>query len=290
MKLICSLKNRDMLETVSKYVEGVALGCKYSFYSDKKYSKEEINEIYQIALQKNIKTYILLNLVMHENYVDEVKEFIESFKNEEVYFIFQDLGILNILLSLNKARYGIYNPLTMITNYRDLKEYEFFSLDAIGVSSEIPVKDVNKCTSISNKVFYLGFGYHPMYQTYRKLLSLYKEHSGLKFTNENLYLQEATRVDDRCPIIENEFGSVVFRSGVISTLERIEDLKDVKYFFLDGIFLEEEVFIGTVKIYYEVINKLINKEEGVNYISSLNLSVNNQFMDVDSVYNPKEFE
>ena len=227
---------------------------------------------------------------MHENYVDEVKEFIESFKNEEVYFIFQDLGILNILLSLNKARYGIYNPLTMITNYRDLKEYEFFSLDAIGVSSEIPVKDVNKCTSISNKVFYLGFGYHPMYQTYRKLLSLYKEHSGLKFTNENLYLQEATRVDDRCPIIENEFGSVVFRSGVISTLERIEDLKDVKYFFLDGIFLEEEVFIGTVKIYYEVINKLINKEEGVNYISSLNLSVNNQFMDVDSVYNPKEFE
>lgn len=290
MKLICSLKNRDMLETVSKYVEGVVLGCKYSFYSDKKYSKEEINEIYQIALQKNIKTYILLNLVMHENYVDEVKEFIESFKNEEVYFIFQDLGILNILLSLNKARYGIYNPLTMITNYRDLKEYEFFSLDAIGVSSEIPVKDVNKCTSISNKVFYLGFGYHPMYQTYRKLLSLYKEHSGLKFTNENLYLQEATRVDDRCPIIENEFGSVVFRSGVISTLERIEDLKDVKYFFLDGIFLEEEVFIGTVKIYYEVINKLINKEEGVNYISSLNSSVNNQFMDVDSVYNPKEFE
>ena len=290
MKLICSLKNRDMLETVSKYVEGVVLGCKYSFYSDKKYSKEEINEIYKIALQKNIKTYILLNLVMHENYVDEVKEFIESFKNEEVYFIFQDLGILNILLSLNKARYGIYNPLTMITNYRDLKEYEFFSLDAIGVSSEIPVKDVNKCTSISNKVFYLGFGYHPMYQTYRKLLSLYKEHSGLKFTNENLYLQEATRVDDRCPIIENEFGSVVFRSGVISTLERIEDLKDVKYFFLDGIFLEEEVFIGTVKIYYEVINKLINKEEGVNYISSLNLSVNNQFMDVDSVYNPKEFE
>ena len=290
MKLICSLKNRDMLETVSKYVEGVVLGCKYSFYSDKKYSKEEIKEIYQIALKKNIKTYILLNLVMHENYVDEVKAFIESFKNEEVYFIFQDLGILNILLSLNKTQYGIYNPLTMITNYRDLKEYEFFSLDAIGVSSEIPVKDVNKCTSISNKVFYLGFGYHPMYQTYRKLLSLYKEHSGLKFTNENLYLQEATRVDDRCPIIENEFGSVVFRSGVISTLERIEDLKEVKYFFLDGIFLEEEVFIGTVKIYYEVINKLINKEEGVNYISSLNLSVNNQFMDVDSVYNPKEFE
>lgn len=290
MKLICSLKNRDMVETVSNYVEGVVLGCKYSFYSDSKYSVDEIKEIYQIAAKKGIKVYILLNLVMHEDKVDEVKKFIASFNQEEVYFIFQDLGVLNILSKLNKTKYGIYNPLTMITNYKDLKEYEIFSLDAIGVSSEIPVKDVNKCTSICDNVFYLGFGYHPMYQTYRKLLSLYKEHSGLDFSNDNLYLQEATRVDDRCPIIENEYGSVVFRSGVISTIERIEELKQVKYFFLDGIFLDEEVFVKIIETYYKVIDNLITQKEGLEIIDSLNLSINNQFMDVDSVYNPKEFE
>jgi collagenase-like PrtC family protease len=278
-----------MLNKISSYVEGVVLGCRYSFYCDSKFSVEEIKEIYQIASKKNIKTYILINLVMHQNHVDEVKEFIASFQ-EEVYFIFQDLGILNILLELNKAQYGIYNPLTMITNYRDVKEYEVFSLDAIGVSSEIPVKDVNKCTSICSNVFYLGFGYHPMYQTYRQLLSLYKEHSGLKFTNDNLFLQEATRENDRCPIVENDYGSVVFRSGVISTLERIEELKDVKYYFLDGIFLDEEVFIKVLETYYQVIRENLILEEGLRTIASLNLSINNQFMDVDSVYNPKEFE
>ena len=290
MKLISSLKNKDMLETVSTYVEGVVLGCQYSFYCDNKYSVEEIKDIYQNTLKNNIKTYILINLVMHENYVNEVKEFIKKFENEEVYFIFQDLGILNILLELNKVQYGIYNPLTMITNYRDVKEYEVFSLDAVGVSSEIPVRDVTKCTSICSNVFYLGFGYHPMYQTYRQLLSLYKEHSGLNFTNDNLFLQEATRPDDRCPIIENEYGSVVFRSGVISTLEKIKELEDVKYFFLDGIFLDEDVFVKVLETYYKVINNLITDEEGLNIISSLKLSINNQFMDVDSVYNPKEFE
>ena len=229
MKLISSLKNKDMLETVSTYVEGVVLGCQYSSYCDNKYSVEEIKDIYQNALKNNIKTYILINLVMHENYVNEVKEFIKKFENEEVYFIFQDLGILNILLELNKAQYGIYNPLTMITNYRDVKEYEIFSLDAVGVSLEIPVRDVTKCTSNCSNVFYLGFGYHPMYQTYRQLLSLYKEHSGLNFTNDNLFLQEATRPDDRCPIIENEYGSVVFRSGVISTLEKMKiEVRDME--------------------------------------------------------------
>ena len=83
---------------------------------------------------------------------------------------------------------------------------------------------------------------------------------------------------------------MVFRSGVISTLERIKELEDVKYFFLDGIFLDEDAFVKVLETYYKVINNLITDEEGLDIISSLNLSINNQFMDVDSVYNPKEFE
>ena len=289
MKIISSLKKLDMLNKINPYVDGVVLGCKFSSYCDCQYSLEKINEIYQIASKNNKKVYVLLNFIMHENDINEVENFIKSI-NEDIYFIFQDLGILNLLMKLNRNNYGIYNPLTMITNYRDLVEYEVYSLDAISLSNEIPLKDVELCSHYSKNVFYLGFGYHPMYQTYRYLLSLYKEHSGLEFTNENLYLQEATRVDDRCPVIENEYGTVVFRNGVVSNLEKIEMLKDVKYLFIDGIFLDEDVIIEAIKIYHQVINNLISKEEGLRKIESLNLTINNQFMENDSVYNPKEFE
>ena len=289
MEIISSLKNLDMLNNISTYVDGIVLGCQFSFYCDASYSVEEINNIYQKASKMNKKVYVLLNFIMHENDVNEVENFIKSI-DENVYFIFQDLGVLNLLIKLNRNEYGIYNPLTMITNYRDLVEYEVYSLDAISLSNEIPLKDVELCSKYSKNIFYLGFGYHPMYQTYRYLLSLYKEHSGLEFTNDNLYLQEATRESDRCPVIENQYGTLVFRNGVVSNLEKIELLKDIKYLFIDGIFLDEEKVVEVIKSYHGVINNMITKEEGLNRIDSLGLTINNQFMENDSVYNPKEFE
>ena len=290
MKIISSLKNKEMIEQIIPFVDGITLGCQFSAYSDNSYSVQEIKDIYQILSKNNKKTFILLNFIMHENDIDDVRNFINEFENEEVYFIFQDLGILRILLSLNKTKYGVYYPLTMITNYRDLKEYEMFSLDAVSLSNEIPLKDVELCSNYCKDIFYLGFGYHPMYQTYRYLLSLYKEHSGLDFTNDNLMLQEATRENDRCPIIENKYGTIVFRNGVISNLEKIELLENVKYLYLDSIFVDENKYLTVLETYFNVVNNLISKEEGVKVISSLNLTINNQFMDVDSVYNPKEFE
>ena len=48
--------------------------------------------------------------------------------------------------------------------------------------------------------------------------------------------------------------------------------------------------VEVIKSYYEVINNMITKEEGLNRINSLGLTISNQFMENDSVYNPKEFE
>ena len=103
-------------------------------------------------------------------------------------------------------------------------------------------------------------------------------------------LQEATRENDRCPIIENKYGTIVFRNGVISNLEKIELLENVKYLYLDSIFVDENKYLTVLETYFNVVNNLISKEEGLKVISSLNLTINNLFMDVDSVYNPKEFE
>ena len=101
MKIISSLKNLDMLNKISSYVDGVVLGCQYSSYCDSSYSVDEINNVYQIASKNNKKVYVLLNFIMHENDIDDVKKFINSI-NENVYFIFQDLGILNLLIELNR--------------------------------------------------------------------------------------------------------------------------------------------------------------------------------------------
>ncbi len=127
-----------------------------------------------------------------------------------------------------------------------------------------------------------------MYQTYRKLASLYSEYSGLDYSKDNMTIKELNK-DAIDRMSENRFGSIVFRSGVISILERIECVKNVKYLFLDGIFLDENVQQRVVDIYYSVINKDITKEDGIRRMDELNLKYNNKFMNEDSVYNPEDF-
>ncbi len=288
MELIVSLKSVDMYNQVSSFVDGIVLGCDYSFYSNNRFSVSEIKSLISKAKTNNIKVFILLNIVMHNEYVNRINDFINEFKNDDVYFIYQDLGILNMLNKYNLTSRGIYNPITMITNYMDLLTYDSLGVDAVGVSNEIPLTDINVCASKSHKVFYLGFGYHPMYQTYRKIASLYKEYSSLDYQNYNLAIKELSK-DQINPMIENEFGSIVFRCGVISILEKIELVSNVKYLFLDGIFLDENIQLDVYKIYYDVINKNITKEEGLSKLNKLNLSYSNRFMNEDSVYNPEDF-
>ena len=77
-----------MLEKIVPYVDGVVLGCQFSSYSDSFYSLDEINEIYQIVSKINKKVFVLLNFIMHENDVSDVKEFISNINELVIMLIF----------------------------------------------------------------------------------------------------------------------------------------------------------------------------------------------------------
>ena len=76
---------------------------------------------------------------------------------------------------------------------------------------------------------------------------------------------------------------------VISILELIEKVKDIKYLLIDGLFLDEKTQVEVISIYSEVINNQISKEQGIAKISELSLKYSNKFMYEDSVYNPEDF-
>lgn len=287
MKLIGVVNSIDKITDFP--LDGIILGTTFSSYAYHYFQKEEIKKAIVLAKKVNKEIFLLINSIMHCEKEAEISKFIDCFKDEDVKFIFQDLGIFNILMKKGIIYKGIYNPLTMITNAFDMHEYTILGCDAVGVSNEITLDDVVKINAYDNNVFYLGFGYHPMYQTYRKIISLYKEESKLDIELDNLFLQENTRKEDRCPTIENEYGTIVFRNGVISVLERLLEL-DLKYLFLDSIFINEDIYYQVINIYKDVYLHKLELQEGINRFNQLNLPINNQFMYVDSVYNPKEFE
>lgn len=288
MEIVCTLNNLDMYSIVSSKVDGIVLGTPYSFYANHTFTEDEIGKMISICHKDDKKVFLLINLVMHEEYKEEVRKYIGKYKDEDVYYIFQDLGVLNILKEFGIVNRGIYNPLTMITNYEDLLAYDNLGLDAVGLSNEIPLEDIKLCSNKSKNVFYLGFGYHPIFQTYRKVASLYKEHSDLEYKLNSLSIKELNK-DDRFPLLENKYGSVIFRGGVISILESLEKVEGIKYLLIDGIFLDEEIQRKVISIYSDVINNFITKKQGIEMMNELSLKYSNKFMYEDSVYNPEDF-
>ena len=278
MKLIVSINDEIQLDILKDYVDGFVVGLnKFTAYSSSFFCCEKI-----LLLAEKYEIYVLINAFIHQNEIEEFKATVSSLIHPRIHYIVGELGAVRILKSLGLENRTIYNPETMITNYMDAQAYSS-SLDGIGISNEITLSDASLICNKINNGFYLAFGYHPMYRSYRKILSLYKEEKNMEFDNKNLSLREETRTSF-FPIVQNDRESVIFRGGVISYLGRLEELKNMKYLFLDNIFIENEKFNEVCKIFSLLIRGKILLEKALEEYRKLDLIEDNTFIDHDSRY------
>ena len=82
------------------------------------------------------------------------------------------------------------------------------------------------------------FGHTPIYQSYRKVISLFSAHHQTNAPKETL-IKEDTR-DEKHHIVENEYGSVIFSSEPIDLLKDINRLEDAKYLYIDTSYIDDE--------------------------------------------------
>ncbi|MDE5546493.1 MAG: U32 family peptidase, partial [Anaeroplasmataceae bacterium] len=203
-----------------------------------------------------------------------------------LYYI-TDLGLAHILKEFGLIGRTIYDPITMITNSLDAREFMEYGFKAIGLSNEITLKDTKQIIEKTGiNAFMQVFGYRLMLSTRRTLISLYQEKIQTKFQMEHLKIEEATRLDSY-PIVETKKGTKIYRSYLISLLNEIDDFP-LEYAYLESFGLDENIFREVLKLYYEVKSGK-NKEEALAALDSLNLSIEEGFSYQDSVYMKEEF-
>lgn len=226
-EIITSINNLEDINYIQS--DGYAFGYqKYTSFAPNYFSYEEI---------KNIKTdkklFVILNALLHEKDIDDFKKEIDKLSKLNIGFIIQDLGALSILLDKNIAKDKIiYNPYTLICNKNDLKAYKEAYGVSIFLSPELNVDEISKILNEEDAVVEI-YGYEPIYQSYRKVLSLYEEARNVSLENKNLYIREDTR-DELYPIIENEYGSVIFNHQKINLTNDIDLLINAKYWYIDS--------------------------------------------------------
>ena len=249
-KLLISIRDLSDLNLPS---DGYVLGYeKYTSFASHCFTYEEIKTV------KNKPIYILLNALIHEKDIEAVKKEVDRLIKLDVNFIVQDVGLLTYLLtSVNKDKV-LFFPYTLICNKEELEAYYLSFGVASYISNEITLEEMKETLKEGHGVVSL-FGHTPIYQSYRKVLSLYEIEKKIRFESKDLYLKENTR-GEHYPIIENEYGSVIFRSTPTSLLEDYEYIKEAEYLFVDSIFLSHEMFTKVVELSNKVISGEIDRE------------------------------
>lgn len=281
--LVSAIYNMKELNKLNGLIDGAILNNKkYSLI----YDELNLDLAYSFCINNNILPIISLNKMFYPNELEEIKDVFNKY--DKAKFLITDLGLFNIAKSLKIENKLIYNPETMLTNYLDLELYKNLGFDALAMSLEIPFSDVVLAKEKTNaNLFYMVFGKRMMLYSRRKLLSLYKEKANINIPNETLYLKEINR-DDYFPIIENETGTKIFRSYIVSYLDQLDKI-EFKYNYLDSYDIDFDIYKKVINIFKDYLDKKVSKEESLNKLNSLNLNINDGFKYKDSVYQKEEF-
>ena len=227
-KILVSIDN---LTNLPKHADGYVLGYeKYTFFAKKRFSFDEIK-----IFKDPRKIYLLLNVMLHEKDVDDFRKEIEKLSLLDVNFIVQDLGMLEVLKRKVDASRIIYNPYTLVCNLDEFRAYHDNLGVTIGISSQLSLDNLERFKGDS---FVTIYGYIPIYQSYRKVISLYSSYHNEDAPKETL-VKEDTR-PDKHHILENEYGSVIFSSEPVDLTGDIDRLKDAKYLFIDVNYIDDQ--------------------------------------------------
>lgn len=250
-KLLVIPTNRDnFLELNKLQIDGFIIGLnKYSVFND---FDLDINEIKEILRLTDKEIYISINKPLYVNEIEELKPIIKELSTLNIKGImYDDIGIVNITKNIDL----IWNQLHHVTNYQTINFWKKRGIKGSVLSTEIMLEDIiniRKNTDI--KLFTYIYGYLPMFESSRELLTNFFKHINKEKINDNYYLYEKER-DKYYLIYENNNNSYILED-IIDGIEEVNVLKDnnIDYLILNGLKHDSNEFITIVLSYIEALN------------------------------------
>ena len=232
-------------------------------FSMASFHKFEDDELLKLINNTDKGIIINLNPIYHDEDIKKLDQFIERFKDKILYFMFSDLGVFELLDKHNIKEKGIYNSYTFVTTKEETKLYKKLGITNLVISKELTFSDI--MSLINNKeegttLSLFGYGYLPMFYSYRTLLTNFSNfyHKKTKLnTIKNLTIKEEIR-NEYYPIIEDSYGTVIYKDKIQSSFEEFDSFKEgLDFFIFDRNFIDDEEYFNTINAYLDKIESLI---------------------------------
>ena len=132
MKFLCTIPNVDAFNDIKNLCDGVILtNKKFSSRYETSFSFEEILQIVKKCNTQRMEAYLLVDDILTDSDIDDVRNLLETFKDTNLLYIFGDLAVYQLLKEYNITKKGVYNPSTLIANYVDFIFWKEFKIKGL---------------------------------------------------------------------------------------------------------------------------------------------------------------
>ena len=266
MELIVKLNKLDDLYVIDNADSYLISNRKFSYRFDKSFCVNKTRTVKSYCKQNNKKVYVLVNKIFKDHELDELKIYLEKLIKIDVDGIFfADFAVFMLLKELNAADKAIFYHETFLRNSHDILTYQSLGINKIICSKDMHLDDI-KNLPVDQKENYgiLCFGYFPLYQSQRKIISNYVSLNSLNksiINSKELTLKEHTR-DEHYKVIEQEGVSSIFNSEVLSYDEEMKELSShINSFIFDSLFFEASYIKEVIELFKKAINGINIKQE-----------------------------
>ena len=221
------------------------------------FSVEEIREIRQEAHALGLKVSVNANRLFSEEEKESYKKQITDLLSDNIdALIFSDLAVLLWAKEIRKESCLIYDPLTLMTNARDIEFYLSQGIASVSISSLLTKEEIveiaQKCPHTSLRVF----GHQPVSMSRRKLLNEYAAavEDASFISSRQLDIREESR-EYKMPIYQNEKMTVVYSDYVQESFAYLREFADagVMRMEMDSVFLDEDCVLDAIRAYIAVL-------------------------------------
>jgi U32 family peptidase len=233
------------------------------------FTHQELIDAIQLIKSNQQKAYIAVNKIIHEYELKDVEAYLADLSQYGVDgFIFGDLSVYRMAKRLNLINQLIYNPETYVTNYESVNFYARKGIKRVSIAKEITLEDIKEIGQHTEmEIEILGHGALNMFHSKRDLVTNYfkfiKYDEPSNFHNQELYLIEEKRQEEKYPIIEDQNGTHIFSGSDLCTIDYLDVFMEsgITSIRIDGFLKTDEVLKEIVSLYRKAINDYQSNKE-----------------------------
>ena len=185
---------------------------------------------------KESNAFILINRMLDQKGILKFKEMLSHLPKNIKGIVFDDIGILQILINSNSKLTKILFLNHFNCNYISVNAYLSY-VDSVVVSTDITKNEIKEILSKALKPLVLyTFGHINIMYSRRKLISNYNAHFHHHEKSINELVNDA---GDSFKIVQNDYGTVIYTGLAFNGLD-FRGSKNVMYYLINSIFLSDE--------------------------------------------------